>query len=336
MKEIKKIPNLETPKSKERTGKFRRSGHLADQMLKYSYPKDEVKQLSIWDALSETVKKDIEIHEIERSEVIEGIKLTPSETKLVDTLCKMLQKSSQTINSKDKDYFTGNLEPEIIEYAGERTPAPKLVFTLYELTKEYKGEETIGGKDVENVRKILEELSSKRFLIRYTETSKAKNGEWIKKEIDTYRKILDVDQATLSYGKGNIEHYKKTETIIILNPIFRRQIDSKFILYPNDINKRTAIAYGSHNVSDITLRLRDYLIRELSSKRYTPQIYLDKLHYQLAEKWMRESRKAKVKKDTERAFEVMINLGLLKSYETVITNNTGEPKIIFTLNKNWE
>lgn len=51
---------------------------------------------------------------------------------------------------------------------------------------------------------------------------------------------------------------------------------------------------------------------------------------------MRESRKAKVKKDTERAFEVMINLGLLQSYETVIPNNTGEPKIIFTLNKNWE
>lgn len=335
MKEIKKIPNLETPESKDK-GKFKRSGHLADQMLKYSYPKEEVKQLSIWDALSETVKKDIEIHEIERSEVVEGIKLTPSETKLVDSFCKILQKISQTINSKDKDYYTGNLEPEIIEYGGERTPAPKLAFTLYELTKEYKGEETIGGKDVENVKRILEDLSNKRFLIRYTETSKGKNGEWIKKEIDTYRKILDVDQATLSYGKGNIEHYKKTETIIILNPIFRRQIDSKFILYPNDINKRTAIAYGSHNVSDITLRLRDYLIRELSSKRYTPQIYLDKLHYQLAEKWMRESRKAKVKKDTERAFEVMINLGLLQSYETVIPNNTGEPKIIFTLNKNWE
>lgn len=335
MKEIKKIPNLETPESKDK-GKFKRSGHLADQMLKYSYPKEEAKQLSIWDALSETVKKDIEIHEIERSEVVEGIKLTPSETKLVDSFCKILQKISQTINSKDKDYYTGNLEPEIIEYGGERTPAPKLAFTLYELTKEYKGEETIGGKDVENVKRILEDLSNKRFLIRYTETSKGKNGEWIKKEIDTYRKILDVDQATLSYGKGNIEHYKKTETIIILNPIFRRQIDSKFILYPNDINKRTAIAYGSHNVSDITLRLRDYLIRELSSKRYTPQIYLDKLHYQLAEKWMRESRKAKVKKDTERAFEVMINLGLLQSYETVIPNNTGEPKIIFTLNKNWE
>lgn len=335
MKEIKKIPNLETPESKDK-GKFKRSGHLADQMLKYSYPKEEAKQLSIWDALSETVKKDIEIHEIERSEVVEGIKLTPSETKLVDSFCKILQKISQTKNSKNKDYYTGNLEPEIIEYGGERTPAPKLAFTLYELTKEYKGEETIGGKDVENVKRILEDLSNKRFLIRYTETSKGKNGEWIKKEIDTYRKILDVDQATLSYGKGNIEHYKKTETIIILNPIFRRQINSKFILYPNDINKRTAIAYGSHNVSDITLRLRDYLIRELSSKRYTPQIYLDKLHYQLAEKWMRESRKAKVKKDTERAFEVMINLGLLQSYETVIPNNTGEPKIIFTLNKNWE
>lgn len=32
------------------------------------------------------------------------------------------------------------------------TPAPKLAFTLYELTREYKGGETIGGKDVENVK----------------------------------------------------------------------------------------------------------------------------------------------------------------------------------------
>jgi hypothetical protein len=36
-------------------------------------------------------------------------------------------------------------------------------------------------------------------------------------------------------------------------------------------------------------------MRELSSKHYKSEIYLDKLYYLLAEKWMKESRKTKIK-----------------------------------------
>jgi hypothetical protein len=155
-------------------------------------------------------------------------------------------------------------------------------------------------------------------------------------QITFLRKLLNVDKATLSYGVGNIEHYKRTETIVVLNPIFRRQIDSKFILYPNDITKRTIIAYGSHNVSEVTLRLRDYLMRELSSKHYKPEINLHKLYYVLAEKWMRESRKKKVKEYTEKAIVVVIELGRLESYDIVSAKTTGEPKVVFKLNKDFE
>ena len=123
---------------------------------------------------------------------------------------------------------------------------------------------------------------------------------------------------------------------MVLHPIFRRQIDSKFILYPVDINKRTIIAYGNNKVSEATLRLRDYLMRELSSKHYNPEIMLDRLYYLLAEKQMRESRKAKVKKDTDKALETVKKLGLLKSYKTVKAKTTGEPKVVFTLNKDFD
>ena len=315
-------------------GKFKRSGHLTDQILKYNYPKD--RQPSLFDILQSETLKDIEVAGVEVTQIVEGIKLSPSETKVIDCLCKLLHENSQTSDAKKEGYYTGNLSPELVEYGGDKnTPAPKLAFTLYELTKEYKGGETIGGKDVENVKQILTELNSKQFLIRYTENTKGKKGEWIKKEYEAFRRLIDVDRATLSYGVGDIEQYKKTETVILLNPIFRRQIDSKFILYPNDINKRTIIAYGSHNVSDIALRLRDYLMRELSSNRYQPEINLDKLYYLLAEKWMRESRKKKVKEYTEKALETVKALGLLLSYE-IKTASTGEPKIVFTLNKDWE
>ena len=322
------------PVLEEDKGKFKRSGHLTDQILKYNYPKSG--QYSIWDSLQDSTQKDIQVKGVERTEVVEGIKLSPSETKIIDCLCKLLHEGSQTLEPTKEGYYAGNLTPELVEYGEEKTPAPKLAFTLYELTKEYKGGEAISGKDVENVKQILTELNSRQFLIRYTETIKGKKGEWIKKEYEAFRRLLDVDKATLSSGIGDIEHYKKTETVILLNPIFRRQIDSKFILYPNDINQRTIIAYGSHNISDIAMRLRDYLMRELSSKHYQPEIGQDKLYYLLAEKWMREGRKKKVKDYTEKALEVVTNLGLLESYKTERAKTTGEPKVVFSLNKKWE
>lgn len=332
---LRGTPSRETVEKK--TGKFKRSGHLTDQILKYNYPRDNSGQTSLWDALNDGTKKAInKIVGVERSEIVEGIKLTPSETKVIDCLCKLLHQNSQSLEPAEQNYYTGNLSAPIIEYGNEKAPAPKLSFTLYELAKEYKGGEDLSGKDVENVQKILSILNNKRFLIKYTEKTKGKGGEWIKKEYESFKRLLDVDKATLSYGVGDVEHYKKSESIIVLNPIFRRQINSKFIKYPNDINKRTIIAYGSHNISDITLRLRDYLMRELSSKRQKPEIILDRLYYLLAEKWMNESRKKKVREYTEKALESVINLGLLKSYEIKTAKTTGEPKVVFKINMDFE
>jgi hypothetical protein len=329
------LPKQEGGVEVDKKGKFRRSGHLTDQILKYNYPKD--RQPSLFDNLQSETLKDIEVAGVEVAQIVEGIKLSPSETKVIDCLCKLLQETSQTSDAKKEGYYTGNLSPELVEYGGgENTPAPKLAFTLYELAREYKGGETIGGKDIENVKQILTELDSKRFLLSYVETTRKKDGGRIERKIEDFRKLIHIVKIShTEYNKEDIELSKKEETVILLNPIFRRQIDSKFILYPNDINRRTIIAYGSHNLSDIALRLRDYLIRELSSKRYQPEISLDKLYYLLAEKWMRESRKKKVKEYTEKALETVKALGLLLSYE-IKTASTGEPKVVFTLNKDWE
>ncbi len=330
------LPKQEGVVDVEKKGKFRRSGHLTDQILKYNYPKD--RQPSLFDNLQSETLKDIEVAGVEVAQIVEGIKLSPSETKIIDCLCKLLHENSQSLEPKKEGYYTGNLNPELVEYGGgENTPAPKLAFTLYELTKEYIGiDKKVGGKDIENVKQILTELNNRKFLIKYTETTKGKKGEWLKKEYQVFRRLIDIDTATLSYGVGDVEHYKKTETVILLNPIFRRQIDSKFIFYPNDINKRTIIAYGSPNVSDITLRLRDYLMKEHALKHFTPDIKLDRLYYLLAEKWMRESRKKKVREYTEKALETMITLGILESFIIEPAKTTGEPKIVFTLNKDWE
>jgi hypothetical protein len=334
------IPNKTEEANKEgvKVGKYKRSGHLTDQMLKYTYPKDNKGQPSLFDSLENTTKEAIEtVGGVEVTEIVEGIKLSPSETKLIDCLCKLLHENSQTFEPKKQNYYSGNKGLELVEYGGDKnTPAPKLAFTLYELTKEYKAGEYVGGKDIDNVKQILRELDEKKFLLSYVETTKTKGGGRVVNKIEDFRKLIHIVKISQTeFNKEDIELSKTEETIIILNPIFRRQIDSKFILYPNDINKRTIIAYGSHNLSEITLRLRDYLIRELSSKRYKPEINLDKLYYLLAEKWMRESRKAKVKQYTEKALETVKTLGLIETYQ-ITTGATGEPKVIFTLNKDWE
>jgi len=179
-------------------------------------------------------------------------------------------------------------------------------------------------------------LDSKNFLLSYIETIRKPDGGRIENKIEAFEKLIKILKLTKTeYTTEDIELSKQEDTVIALHPIFRRQIDSKFILYPSDINRRTFIAYGSHMLSDIALRLRDYLMRELSSKHYTPEIMLDRLYWLLAEKWMKESRKKKVKEFTNKAIETVLNLGLLKSYE-IVTGATGELKVVFTLNKEWE
>jgi hypothetical protein len=325
---------VEQEEKEKKVGKFRKPGHLIDQQLKYNYPRD--KQPTLFDSLQSKTLEELEVAGVERAEIVEGIKLSPSETKIIDCLCKLLHENSQVVDPKKEDYYSGNIGYELVEFGGEEAIAPKLAFTLYELTREYKAGDSVSGKDIDNVKQILTELDNKKFLLSYVETTILKGGGRIERKIEDLRKLLHIVKISQTeYSKENIEINKKEETVILLNPIFRRQIDSKFILYPNDINKKTRIAYGSHNLSEVTLRLRDYLIRELSSKRYQSEITLDRLYYYLAEKWMKESRKKKVKEYTDKAIETVIAMGLLVSYE-IKTASTGDPKVIFTLNKDWE
>lgn len=318
---------------KKNKGNFKRSGHLIDQTLKYDYPKDKTNQLSIFDSLGEDTLKAIENTGTERSQIVLGIKLTSSETKLVDSLCKLLHEKSQNLDPDKPNYYTGESQ-KITKYGTEKTPAPNLSLTLYQLTKEYKSGGEVSGKDIENVKNILFELSNKKFLIKLTEQTTNKNKEWVKKEIEIYTPIIFLGTNTFSYGVEDIEYYKKTESLITLSPIFRRQMSSKFILTPNDISKRTEIANGSYNVPEATIKLRDYLMRELSNKRYTSSIGVEKLYYLLAEKKMNSSRKGEAKKSTERAINTCMKLNLLESYKTE-KDIKGEPKYIFTINKDF-
>ena len=322
-------PGEETVK----VGKYKRPRVITDQLLKYRYPNNG--EPTLFDNLESDTITDIKNAGVKVTEIVEGIELTPGEWKLVDSLCKLLHDKSQNSKPTEESYYSGNAEYKLTKYGGENTPAPKLAFTLYELTKEYKGGDLISGNDVKNVRKILKELDSKRFLLRYVETTRKKDGGRVERKIEEYSRIIHIIKVAEYDKDDNPVDRGVNDTEVVLSPIFRRQIENLFTLYPNDIMKRTIIAYGSPKISIITFKLREYLIRELGNRRYTPEITLDKLYYQIAEKWMREGRKKRVKDDTEKALETVKAIGLLLSWE-IVTGANGQPKVVFTLNKNWE
>ena len=205
--------NKEAKKVKKEKGKYKRSGHLQDQILKYNYPKDSKGQLNIFDTLKETTKKEINtIEGVKVTEIVEGIKLSPSENKIIDSLCKLLHNNSQNTKPKLKNYYTGNREPGMVSFANNmNTIAPKLAFTLYELTKEYKGGDTTTGKDVQNVKQILHDLDNKKFLLSYIETTKTKGGGRIENKIEEFKKSKIAQEIQKAFPDAKLVDVQEEE-----------------------------------------------------------------------------------------------------------------------------
>ena len=339
-----RVQREEPPTETAKRAKFKRSGHLTDAILRYD-KKGADGQLDLFDLLTltrETKEKitstGAELEMISRRGT--GITLSKGEHKVIDCLTELLHETSQTAEPKNKDYYVGNKDTQVVEYGGkgQRAVAPKIAVTLYELTKKYKGGEAISGKDVENVRKLLVGLGDdpdKKVLIRYTRELKTATGNRVKEEVEDYQNLIKVlNLRRTEFNDKDVTTSQREEIVIVLNPIFRDQIESKFILFPKDIVKRMIDATGTHNIPEITYRLRDWLARAHSAKNYTPEIGLDKLYLTVAGEYMKESRKKLAKQYTDKAIEAVIKLGLLVSYE-IKTGQGGELKIVFTLNKDW-
>jgi len=86
---------IEEIRKPKKTQKYRQSGHLVDEKLKYSKPSHTE---TLFDLISQDTKEKIEESKIEVK--AEGIKLTPPENKIVHALNRILHENSQTNNSK--------------------------------------------------------------------------------------------------------------------------------------------------------------------------------------------------------------------------------------------
>jgi len=336
----------EVRKPQRKPKKYRQSGHLIDQKLKYQQPQH---QPSLFDVLLPETKQKIEESRIEVK--AEGIKLTYAENKLIHALNFLLCEKSQNSDSKSETFYAGNAPSELVPYGvpDQKAKAAVLKFRPAELYKAYIGSDDYSGADVKGIINTLHQLESKKVLIKYDRVKKVREGNkttTLTDRIEDFQSLIkvvsfipnlsDKEKASLDEGDNSIRD-ARGEIIIALNPIFIDQIDTKFIEFPEDTNRRLVIAAGGHNKVTASMNiLMEYLLREISAKRYRAEINEDKLPYILGlEKYVTQKRKKLLQERIEKDVQAIINIGIILSYEK-IPNAIGGTKWVFHLNKDYE
>ncbi len=333
---------------KQRSEKIRASGHYFDNKLKYAHPNN--RQLSFYDALSSSAKEQIEEFKYEIK--AEGIALTPPQNRFMTALNKLLYAKSENRDPNSKEYYAGNAESLPVQdqdygRSGERS-APVIQIIPAELYKSYLDSDQYSGADIKYIRNLMLELEKKKFLICYDRKRHVKKNGKIERRTDRIEKfesliqiinyipdLTDKELEQLNENKRKVAE-KKGSYIIAINPILIDQIATKYVEYPADIEKRTVIAAGGHKkVTESDISLRDYMLRELSAKRYSCEINEAKLPYILRlDGYIRNRKKKIIQKRIANAISVSKNLGLIQHVEIEI-GKQGQSKYIFSLNPNY-
>ena len=281
------IPSVQRlPEIDNKVGKVRHSGHLVDQKLKYNMPtpvaRDNDLQTSFFDKLRTDLEGVVEIEE----KRCEGIRLTPSEDRLLLAIMSLVKNKSENKNTSSPNFYKGNSSNEIVAHGEERVKVAAIRAIPAELYRAYLGKPNYSGKEIADIKKILEGLADKKFVMVYDRTRSVQNGKKTETRIDRiekYQPLLVITKATwnmttneaarLNRGDEKVRE-AKGELIIQLHPILTDQIEYKYVEYPQDINRRTIIAAGGdpRSVTHAVNTLRDWVLRELSNKRYECQI----------------------------------------------------------------
>jgi hypothetical protein len=278
-------------------------------------------------------------------ERISAIKLTPTQDKMMNVLYKLIHDTSETYDTKSKNFYAGNETNLEIPYGGINAKSSVIRVKPTEIYTEFLGDERYSGKGISNAKKVLQELNEKKFLIQYNrKRTEIRNGEIVSvtDRIETTGSLIKI----ISYMEGmtnqEVERLDSKESgfreqieefIIAFNPLITDQINLKYVEYPSDINERTAIASGGKlKVTESIIALRTYLMRELSNKRFKFEMNKETLIELLQ---LKKDRKKRLEQAIEKAIEVNKSLGLIENVQTV-TGARGQEKYIFTLNPEFE
>lgn len=324
--------------------KFRQSAHYIEQKLTYNKP-SKIKEPNLFDLLNPETKEKIKDESIQYV----GIRLTSPEDKLVNSISRLLEKKSQTTDQSAPDFYLGNSEPRQVSYGGKENDkhlSAALQCKKSELLNEFFGSGKHSGADIKYFDRIFSGFLEKKWLIRYKRTihteKKTDKKHFIIEDYLPLIRVLkylpyltDSDAEKIESGNTEIEALKG-EYILALNPIITDQIKSKYVEFPEDIDFRTKIAAGSHlSVSEAIVRLRDWLISEMSAKRYEVTINKETLIHRLhLEKHLKSRQKKRLKNQITKAIQVCQNLGIVLDAEMSF-GVLGQKKYTFTLNKDF-
>lgn len=338
---------IEEIRKPKKTPKYRHSGHLVDQKLKYSDGSSS--QAKILEALSSGVQQEIKESKIEIK--AEGIKLTPSENKLIHALNRILyDKSQNTKDPKKGNFYEGNGPTQIVPYGEDlQAKAVVLKFKPAELYKAYIGHDRYSSHDIEFINSTLRQMESKKVLIKYDRIKKViknKKTETLTDRIEYFESLVKIifftpdltneEKDRLDKGDNSIREIKG-EMIVGLNPIFTDQIETKFIEFPIDTNRRLVIAAGGHKkVTSSMMTLMEWTLREISAKRYKLEINEERLPYLLGlETYVKQNRKKRLQERIAKDIEAVVNMGIILQSEKQ-ENTTGGFKWVFHLNEQYE
>jgi hypothetical protein len=317
--------------------KIRHSGHLVDQKVKTTQSLDSIS--------SETQKKINEKGIEIRSE---GIKLSPTQDKLLNALMKLLHEKSENSDESSGQFYAGNCETTLVPYGGggRKGRSATIRISPTELYKAYLDRDQYSGADIKFIKSLLSDTEQQKFLIIYerkyeiinekgkkeSRTDRVEDFQSLFKVVSFFEGLTDAESQSLDKGGQELRE-RKGELVIALNPLLTDQINSKYVEYPDDINKMTVIASGGHRfVTTSIIALRDYLLRELSNKRKEAQINEDNLIAVLRlEKYKKEGRGGRLKSAIQKSIQAVNNLGLITNVECV-RGVQGQKKYVFSIN----
>ncbi|MDN3505439.1 MAG: hypothetical protein P0S95_07685 [Rhabdochlamydiaceae bacterium] len=326
--------------------KIRHAGHFVDQKLKYEYPKSGKPQ-QLETIKSTSINSHLNQHAFEVKTI--GVRLSPAQDKLINSLQKLLHQKSQNNFPDQNDYYTGNMENGLVPFGNEPKKSPRIAIKPGELYRAYTNKSHYSADEMQFVRETLKTLADKKFLLVFDRKRKVMiNGKMQTRtdRIEEYQSLIKVIKYTEDISDGELEKMNsgngdvfesKGELIIGFNPILVDQINSKYIEYPSDIHKKMSTAAGgTRRVTEAMNILRDYMLRELSSKRTTVALNKEKMIYLLKlDKLLETRQKKRAQKKVDKAIDTIIQLGLIQSYE-MKGGAKEQEKYIFYLNPNFK
>lgn len=334
------IEDITKKKLQTTTETFRVSGHLTDQKLTRKEHHNPSPKLQ-------------EIIEVGKWEIMtkQGLtNLSAAQYNAVNALALLLYKNSESTNPSSENFYNGNVAPTVIEYNGTQQISPRIRITESEYCRAYTGKDNYSGAEQRDAKNALKELSLHQRLIIYERKNRIKIGEKYEDRYDraeTYKPLVEItelfanltttERKLIDKGTKTVRE-KRKELLLTLHPIFKDQINTKFIKHPIDLNNRIKIAAKKHGkATSSTHLLIDYLHREHDNARLNPPINEENLIQQLGlEKYEREGRKKLLREHIEKDIQIAINIGLVLSYEiTTSKSDKNGRKYIFYLNKDY-